>query len=1377
MSTKPEPPRYLKIFPMDGEKVRLIWNQSPSEDILEYRIYIGKQGKIDYSTPVAIVNSDRQGWTSGVAILEIAQQHRANIEVTEREKDAVAGLKYGFNVRSTSKNNIEDENQLLISIPYFINYYSTETCNVLEMNKNGDILVGTAGGLLIYYNRATAWKRYRIEEGLASNKIYSLLVDSSGILWVGTDDGLSRYNGKVWKTYKKKDGLADNLIHSIFEDSNKTLWFGTDNGLTEYDGKSWKTYSTSDGLSGNVVLSIIEDNSKILWFGTDNGLTRYDRKRWNRYYETDGLAGNTVFSLFVDSSGTLWVGTSNGLSRYTGKKWKTYSERDGLAGNWIHAILEESPGILWVGTDNGVSRYNGMVWKTYRKEDGLPDNRVYSIIRDITGTIWIGTYYGLSKYDGQEWKYHKIEDDLAGSRVYSMIEDSFGRLWFGTYKGLSRYDDKTWKTYREEDGLSCNLVHSILVDSSGVLWIGTENGLSRYDGEWWKTFDERYGLGSNLIYSVIEDRQGILWVGTENGLTRYDDKIWKTYHERDGLVDNRVYALLEDSEGMLWIGTADGLSRYDGKTFKGYHEEDGLSDNRIYTIFEDKSKALWIGTDNGLTKYDGKEFKIYRREDGIGGNCVYSIMEDSCGILWVGTDNGLSRYDGEIWITYTVENGLAHNWVHSIMEDSSGILWFGTRNGLSKLETIPVLYKNYLQDVSKVYPVIYSLFKDFIYPAPILMGLNKLFIENESISNIFFTYQRLISKDEEKAEALELAVDTFSKTVDFDYGRGIYDLYSLIYSAFTTKNISQIVALGYEFSKCLENISHLEELIPNISDVMKKVNGVIDVLNKSDRLGEPDEKIPYFITSINLLENLHKQVENAILEPEKGVLLDTVANWRKIVDKAIKDLAGRPKITVILKTKEIVFKEEVNILFALTNISRTHAEDLRVELLPSSDYQIINGVKDIGLLVKGRSTQADFLIKPIAKKIVKFTILVSYQEPDATQREFEYSDEVRFIDERVEFKEILWNPYVTGKPLTPGEHRTFFGREDVFKFINSSLSGDNIILLVGDRRTGKSSILKHLDEKLYSDYFIPVYFDLQQDIGTYGKFFRNLSWEITRALKKKGIMIELPPLDQFEKDTMFTFKNVFLEEVNQSTDKRLLILLDEFEELENKVIKGKLDEGIFGEIRHLMQHSKLSFILAGTHRLDELTKDYWSTLFNIALYREISFLDEESAEKLIKEPVKDYMEYDDLAVERLMKVTACYPYFLQLFCFHLVNLHNEKKVVYIGVEDINEVVDKVVESGEAHFRYIYDNSSTNEKIILSALCEALTLTPQVTISDIINLLNERMVVIDIHEVKNCIDMLEKRRVIKSDGSICNFKIDLLRSWVEKKAPLSRIIGE
>jgi len=1371
MLTKPESPKYLKVFPVDGGKVRLIWDKSSSKDIQEYQIYIGRQGKVNYSMPLATVNAQHQSWTSGVSILNLAQQHKVD---NIKEKDAVAGLKYGFVVRAVNKNNVGDENQLFVPRPSFINYYSTEICNVLRTNKDGDILVGTSGGLVIYYARATAWKRYKREDGLASIKIYSLLVDTSGILWVGTDDGLSRYNGQEWKTYTKRDGLSGNQIHSIFEDSNKWLWFGTDTGLTKYDGKTWKTYSVSDGLSGNSVFSIVEDKSKILWFGTDSGLTKFDRKIWKRYYERDGLAGNTVFAVFVDKFKTLWVGTHQGLSKYDGRKWKTYSEHNGLPSNCVYTIMEESPGILWVGTDKGLSRYNGQIWTTYTHENGLPDNRVYSIIRDISGTIWIGTYYGISRYDGKQWVEHNIEDDLAGSRIYSMKKDNFGRLWFGTYKGLSRFADKKWTTYRQKDGLSSDGVRAILIDSSGILWIGTEQGLSKYDGEVWKTFDERYGLGSSLIYSIIEDRQGILWIGTENGLTRYDDKTWKTYREKDGLVNNHVYTLIEDAEGLLWIGTADGLSRYDGQTWKRYYEGDGLSDNHIYVIFESRDRILWIGTDNGLTKYDGKEFKIYRKEDGLGGNRVYCLLEDSFGVLWVGTDAGLSRYDGKMWKTYTVDDGLAHNWIHSLMEDLPGRLWIGTRNGLSKLETLPLLYKDYLQDVSKFYLLIYSLFRDFTQPEVILKGLNQLFIESDVISSAFSTYYKLISS-EEKIEVLKTSVDTFANTIEFDYGKGIYDLYSLIYSAFITKNISQVIALNYEFSASLENILELEEIIPHISVVMKKLNQVVDTLSKSDRMGEPDEKVPYFITSIHLLEELHKEVENAIFTPEEKLLLHIITNWRRLIDEEIKNLAGRAKIIPILKTKELIFKETVNILFELTNRSRAHAEDLHVELMPSSDYEIIDGFKDIGLLVKGRSILVDFILKPITQNVVKFTILISYEEPDGTPREFEYTDEGRFMTKQIEFKQILWNPYVAGKPLTPGEHHTFFGREDVFKFINSSLRGDNIILLVGERRTGKSSILKYLEEKLLSDHFIPVYFDLQQEINTYGKFFRNMSWEIIKALKKRGIIIEPLAVEQFEKDPIFTFEELFLETVKTNTDKRILILLDEFEELENKVSHGKLDEGIFGEIRHLMQSNYLSFILAGTHKLDELTKNYWSTLFNIALYHEISFLDKESAERLIKEPVVGFIEYDDLAVERLMKVTACYPYLLQLFCFHLVNLHNEKKIVYIGLEDINEVVDKVVESGEAHFRYLYDNSSQNEKIVLSALSEILNFATRATISDIMNLLNEMRVFIEVDEMKNCLEMLEKKGIIEVTGSICEFKIDLLRSWAKKKAPLSKII--
>jgi hypothetical protein len=210
-----------------------------------------------------------------------------------------------------------------------------------------------------------------------------------------------------------------------------------------------------------------------------------------------------------------------------------------------------------------------------------------------------------------------------------------------------------------------------------------------------------------------------------------------------------------------------------------------------------------------------------------------------------------------------------------------------------------------------------------------------------------------------------------------------------------------------------------------------------------------------------------------------------------------------------------------------------------------------------------------------------------------------------------------------------------------------------------------------------------------------------LSDDIVYCLENHGILVDLPERSEYEKAPEFTFSSRFLRDVVEHLDSRnLLLMFDEFEELQKRVEDGRLEPDIFPFLRNLMQHEpRLDFLFSGTHKLEELGAEYWSILFNIATYKHITFLDADEVRRLVTEPVAPYgLEYDPLAVERIIQVTAGHPYFAQVVCHEMVAYHNEVERNYLTVTSVDHVLERIIERGEAHFKYIWAGATQAEPV-------------------------------------------------------------------------------
>lgn len=538
---------------------------------------------------------------------------------------------------------------------------------ILEDNS-GKLWIGTDGdGLISYDSEKGFFEQFERQltntNSLSSNSVYCLAQDSAGFLWIGTGGGgLDRYDLKTgtFTHYRRENGLKDEFIRSLLIGSSGQLYVGTDSGLHMFDKALDRfihfplrdRHSKQDDYS---VRSILQDGSGKIWTGSyGNGLGRADTQtrtvvaNYSRWDEDNMPANDFINSLYEDISGLLWIGTDgDGVSQLIRNAQKLIHFRhdnhqpSGLSEKFVFSFCEDPKGNLWVGTYGGGLNKLDTVESAFvhYKETGNSEpspgsNNIFSLLTDSKGTIWIGTAdAGLDKFDPvlhQFTHYSKQSGHgLRSNVIRALALDSAGAIWCGTDAGLYRFDTATEKftEYSFKPGLtggiSDNMIWCLYVDRAGILWVGTRNGgLNRFDPstETFTTYknDPRITntLPPNGIWSLCEDRSGRLWVGTAGGgLTLFGRKsnTFTRFTEKEGLPNQVIYGILEDDSGCLWLSTNKGISKFDPqkKSFTNYDMKDGLQSNEFNSgaFYKNKKGELMFGGVNGFTMFNPADIK------------------------------------------------------------------------------------------------------------------------------------------------------------------------------------------------------------------------------------------------------------------------------------------------------------------------------------------------------------------------------------------------------------------------------------------------------------------------------------------------------------------------------------------------------------------------------------------------------------------------------------------------------------------------------------------------------------------------------------------------------------------------------------------------
>jgi ligand-binding sensor domain-containing protein/signal transduction histidine kinase len=572
------------------------------------------------------------------------------------------------------------------------------------------------------------FRHYQVENGLSNNTVHCCLQDKHGFIWMGTKDGLDRFDGYSFKVFQHDEddstSIGSNFLKSIYQDKDAVIYVGTNNGLYRYND-SVENFTVIE--TGGEVRDIKRDSSNNLWYVIGGQLHRYDLQTHLQYaYPTDKYFNAT--SVCITREGDVWVSTADGfLERYDALRksftaYDVFSESPATNYKWIEKIYYTSHHSILIGTSTHGVKVFDIASKKCRDIMEFNPDKTAIFARDFIQTTdneyWIATESGIFIYNMSNSsvinlkKQYNNPYSISDNAVYALCKDREGGIWAGTFFGGMNYFPKQYTAFKKyfpdysKNSLSGNAVREISKDKYGNFWIGTEDaGLNKLDANTGIfTAYKPTGAKTDIAYSNIHGllaRGDELWIGTfEHGLDIMNvrtGKVIKHYAagEASGLNSNFVVTIYQTKNGDIYTGTWAGLQKYDMVTDR-FLNVDEVPPNFIYCIKEDSKGTLWVGTiDHGVyyfnpaTKESGNLTYDPKNKNSIAVNFILDILEDSNKNMWFGTEGGgVTKFNRSTnnFKRYNSKTGFPSNTVLKILEDSEKKLWITTTRGLVHLD-------------------------------------------------------------------------------------------------------------------------------------------------------------------------------------------------------------------------------------------------------------------------------------------------------------------------------------------------------------------------------------------------------------------------------------------------------------------------------------------------------------------------------------------------------------------------------------------------------------------------------------------------------------------------------------------------------------------
>ena len=606
-------------------------------------------------------------------------------------------------------------------------------------SENSEVESGQDSFLAEFVSRA-----WSASDGIPGNTITDIIQSSEGYIYLGTYDGLVRFDGVDFVTLNRRTvkNYPFVSVRTIFEDSAGNIWVGSNDEGACRISKSGQvlSFSTENGLPNNSVRVICEDRDENIWIGTSAGLAIVDKSGNIEKFsglQKFGQENILVSKIFCDTAGRVWIlpQNENKVYIYANKNVEIFNSLKSFENPLISCLAQDKNGEFWFGVEpHYVVKVSAGQETVYDVGTGnQPGSTIRCIFQDKNGNMWISRDTGVSILHNGQWSYLDTSNGLCDNNVVQMIQDREGNMWFATDRnGIEMFTPSKFRTTSMKV-----TVNSICEDKGrNLVWLGTDKGLRCLKN---KNFVENaltQKCKNVRVRDVYVSDDGDVFVSCYEKpsfvFMDKDDRI-STFDEATGLAGNKVRVAIKAKNGAIYVGTTSGLSIIENVTGSGasaggvetatdgvkitesakitgagggatravdksnssspkitsIKKSDGLINEFIMCIYQDKNGEIWCGTDGGgiFTLKDGKIGKFITNEDGLAGNVIFKITQLDDGDYWITTGKGISRLsfadDGTpSFVNYSSANGLGADGIFQAIIDYSGKVWMTSNRGI-----------------------------------------------------------------------------------------------------------------------------------------------------------------------------------------------------------------------------------------------------------------------------------------------------------------------------------------------------------------------------------------------------------------------------------------------------------------------------------------------------------------------------------------------------------------------------------------------------------------------------------------------------------------------------------------------------------------------
>jgi signal transduction histidine kinase/ligand-binding sensor domain-containing protein len=582
-------------------------------------------------------------------------------------------------------------------------------------------------------------KTWDSEENLSGSTVTAITQTPDGYLWVGTYEGLTRFDGVNSDTFDSLNtpALGHSRIQGLYLDAQGTLWINTyRGGLTSYrDGvfhREWPDQAFSDYHTTMVSSSwtnvtfvtqfgdVLEhpfsstnwttltpppnsrpiwqctDSKGIIWFVSRDGrILRVVDGKFEELPNDGGLADKRVTTVASDSNGHVWAGADNEIALWDGQHFIDMTPTNLVPGEKINpvSLFPTSKGELWVLDNDRLREEIARRWVNeavaWRGLLGSASGRTMGMHEDQAGGVWFNHYGNGMFYISPDDRFQRftMENGLPGNRVGAWFQDRDNGIWLGMDRGgLARLSQRHFQVIGPREGLPESPALSVCQDNNNTVWIGTSGGgLSSYKDGKLNSYTVGNAVSENFVFSIFPQSNGSLWLSAGEGEDLY--QFHDNQLQRSSLGVHGVKALLVDQAGRLWAGTKINVGWYTATSRRVFGPGDGVAESPVRTLAEGPDGAIWAGSDDGsLYRCGETNIQAFRPNDALGPRPVWSLLVDSDGTIWAGTfRGGLLRFKDGKFTRFTPKQGLP-DVITQILEDQKGRLWLGTHQGICCVE-------------------------------------------------------------------------------------------------------------------------------------------------------------------------------------------------------------------------------------------------------------------------------------------------------------------------------------------------------------------------------------------------------------------------------------------------------------------------------------------------------------------------------------------------------------------------------------------------------------------------------------------------------------------------------------------------------------------